>query len=155
MSRDMGKMSRVHLGSELPVVHHFWFQMYFDPPWFKSLASPYLQQLYINQCVVNIYWWPEWLQTLPAKSSESPIRVLKPLSLVMCLIYATVDLSMKMYWRQTIPSDECLMMEMNKPSIINRNCLIRFSYQWNDDIVPITASLNIPGFNFLSWPQPF
>ena len=47
------------------------------------------------------------------------------------------------------------MMETDKPSVINKNCHIRFSCLWNDDIVSISASLNIPGFNIFSWPQPF
>ena len=47
------------------------------------------------------------------------------------------------------------MMEINRPSDVNKNCLIRCSYLWNGDIVSIAASLNIPGFNIFSWPQPF
>ena len=47
------------------------------------------------------------------------------------------------------------MMETDKPSVINKNCHIRFSCLWNDDIVSISASLNIPGFNIFSWPQLF
>ena len=47
------------------------------------------------------------------------------------------------------------MMETDKSSVINKNCHIRFSCLWNDDIVSISASLNIPGFNIFSWPQPF
>ena len=47
------------------------------------------------------------------------------------------------------------MMETDKPSVINKNCHIRFTYQLNGDIVSIFASLKIPSLNIFSCPQPF